>query len=100
MTWSLSTGNLVALIPQKNAQTHAASASAGAAHQGVGAAGDDEVDDIIMNQQLRNALARRHEAYEVSAHFGRLLLDCTHDDLMQHAVAVLRLLTSLKPQQA
>lgn len=37
-------------------------------HEGVAPAGDDQVDDVIQFEEVRDGVARRHEAHEVGAH--------------------------------
>mmetsp|Transcript_6822 Transcript_6822/g.19668 ORF Transcript_6822/g.19668 Transcript_6822/m.19668 type:complete len:436 (-) Transcript_6822:1878-3185(-) len=67
-------------------------------HQGVGAAGDDEVDDIVVGQQVRHALAAGDQADEVPPHLGGHVFDGLHDDTVQDLVAAGGLLAALQQQ--
>ena len=66
------------------------------AYQCVGAAGDDEVDDVIMGEQLRDSLARGDETNEVAPDLRRFVFDGADNDVVQNPIAVLRLLATLQ----
>ena len=65
------------------------------AHQLVGAAGDDQVDDIVQLEEVVNLIPRRHQANEVAPHAGRHRCDRVHNQSMQRRVGARCLLATL-----
>ena len=49
-------------------------------YQGVRAAGDDEVDDVVVVQQLRDALPAGHQADQVAPHLRLHMPPVLHSD--------------------
>ena len=66
------------------------------AHQLVGAAGDDEVDDVVQLEQRVDFVAARHQADEAAAHARRHLCHRVHDQAVQQDVGAGGLLAALR----